>query len=245
MRGALVRQEKRRRSARLGITVAVDHRVDLALLLAVRAIPELIGAVALNIILREEGVDGNALLLRDGAEQRGDADHVGGVVLKALERAVNRLAGRRGSEQQEDALFLDHGLLDVLTEEQLTRRQELRRDDADVALLVHAVQRGLAQGVREERADDLAAVHADNGVDACIVFVEAGKGLSGLLGSHAVALDSRNIDIVTDMGMVRRKMTGNHAEGDVFIPAAYDLDASVFHGISPFELCWCGFLVLL
>ena len=111
------------------------------------------------------------------------------------------------------------------------------------------MQGGFAQSVSKEAADNLAAVHTDDGINAGVVLVELSDRLSGLFGNHTAVFDSRHIYIIIDVRMVRRKMAGNNAQGDVFISAARDFHASAFHGISPFEIIWvlvsCSIIALL
>ena len=50
-----------------GVTVAVDDRVDLLLLAAVRALLKRIRAVVRNVVLRKDRIHTDPLLFRDGA----------------------------------------------------------------------------------------------------------------------------------------------------------------------------------
>ena len=111
-----------------------------------------------------------------------------------------------------------------------------------------SMQRRFAQCISQKAADQLTAVHADNGINAGIVRVILSHCLTGLLGNQAVIFDTGHIYIIINMRMVRRKMAGDDAQGQVFVFAALNLNASVFHGINPFQIrweYWNYFLVLL
>lgn len=123
-----------------------------------------IGVIIRNVLAGEQGVDLHVLLVGNGAENCRDTGDVAAVVLDALQAPDNGLAGGNGGKQQQDVLVPDH-LLDVVPEDDLAAGVELRGHKIDILVRVDGHMAGLGQLPGHEAADDLAAVHAHNGIN--------------------------------------------------------------------------------
>ena len=146
-----------RQVSELGVSEAVDERIDLSAALAERAFICGIAVVAREIRCGEERFDLDPLHLVNRGEDRADRDKLAAVILQAVDGAGDALAGRGGADEQQHLLVPDL-LLCIVAEDHLVDGIELRRNQVDVAVQVDAA---LGERIREERAEDLGAFKAD------------------------------------------------------------------------------------
>lgn len=215
----------------LGEAEAVGQRVDLAALLAHRAVAEGVRLVAGQVGGGEEMGDRVALDLVLHAEHGGDPLGDAAVVGDAFERAVDRLAGGDRGEQQEHVPAGEHRD-EVVAEDHLPVGVELGGDDENVLFAVDRCEVIFGELLRQERADDLAAVHADDRVDGLLIGVVLRERDGRLARHHEIVLHHRDVDVVVDVGMARDKVAGNRGDLQVAVAGRYDFNRIHNHSCS-------------
>ena len=101
---------------------------------------------------------------------------------------------------------MDHGN-QIFTEKKLAVGVIFRCDDTDALVIVDREQNFLRQLSGQERADDLAAIHADDGVDRLFVDVMVCERKRSVVCQTVFVLQPCDVKVMTVMGMPGRKMT--------------------------------------
>ena len=101
---------------------------------------------------------------------------------------------------------MDHGN-QIFTEKKLAVGVVFRCDDTDALVIVDREQNFLRQLSGQERADDLAAIHADDGVDRLFVDVMVCERKRSVVRQTVFVLQPCDVKVMTVMGMPGCKMT--------------------------------------
>ena len=116
---------------------------------------------------------------------------------------------------------MDHGN-QIFTEKKLAVGVIFRCDDTDALVIVDREQNFLRQLSGQERADDLAAIHADDGVDRLFVDVMVCDRKRSVVRQTVFVLQPCDVKVMTVMGMPGRKMTMECNEFEIRILSGTD-----------------------
>ena len=116
---------------------------------------------------------------------------------------------------------MDHGN-QIFTEQKLTVGVIFRCDDTDALVIVDREQNFLRQLSGQERADDLAAIHADDGVDRLFVDVMVCERKRSVVRQTVFVLQPCDVKVMTVMGMPGCKMTMECNEFEIRILSGTD-----------------------
>ena len=116
---------------------------------------------------------------------------------------------------------MDHGN-QIFTEKKLTVGVVFRCDDTDALVIVDREQNFLRQLSGQERADDLAAIHADDGVDRLFVDVMVCERKRSVVRQTVFVLQPFDVKLLTVMGMPGCKMTMECNEFEIRILSGTD-----------------------
>ena len=100
---------------------------------------------------------------------------------------------------------MDHGN-QIFTEQKLAVGVIFRCDDTDALVIVDREQNFLCLLSGQECADDLAAIHADDGVDRLFVDVIVCERKRSVVRQTVFVLQPCDVKVMTVMGMPGRKM---------------------------------------
>ncbi|MFR9189171.1 MAG: hypothetical protein ACLVL7_02150 [Anaerotruncus massiliensis (ex Togo et al. 2019)] len=121
---------------------------------------------------------------------------------------------------------------EVVAEDHLPVGVELGGDDENVLFAVDRCEVIFGELLRQERADDLAAVHADDRVDGLLIGVVLRERDGRLARHHEIVLHHRDVDVVVDVGMARDKVAGNRGDLQVAVAGRYDFNRIHNHSCS-------------
>ena len=116
---------------------------------------------------------------------------------------------------------MDHGN-QIFTEKKLAVGVIFRCDDTDALVIVDREQNFLRQLSGQERADDLAAIHADDGVDRLFVDVMVCERKRSVVRQTVFVLQPCDVKVTTVMGMPGRKMAMKCDEFEIRILSVAD-----------------------
>ena len=116
---------------------------------------------------------------------------------------------------------MEHGN-QIFTEKKLAVGVVFRCDDTDALVIVDREQNFLRQLSGQERADDLAAIHADDGVDRLFVDVMVCERKRSVVRQTVFVLQPCDVKVMTVMGMPGRKMAMECNELKIWILSGAD-----------------------
>ena len=220
------------RILKFGVAVAVDHGVDLGMLLAVGAFVRREILIIRNILQREQGVDRNSVAFFHGAEQGADSSELPVVILDAFHSPADGLSGSYRRNHQEHPL-VPNNRLDVIPENHLVVGIGFRSDNSEVGVVIDCGDAGLGKLLRQLSADDAGAFQTDNHVYRC-GGISFRQFLSRKLGFFIVRFDIRHINVIVYMGMAGGKMARNNFNPDSFVFLGAQINCSGVQTITPF-----------
>ena len=146
--------------------MSVDEGIQLMSALTEGAGPVFIGLVAGDISGGEGGNNREAADGINGTEQGADAGNSAAVILDTFQTAVDGHSGGGGCQQKQHMLVADGGT-QVIAEDHLIVGVEFRSDHVHCFVAVGGNEVMLFQLGGHESTYDLAAVHADDGINNC------------------------------------------------------------------------------
>lgn len=196
-----------------GVAVPVDQCVHRDALLAVGAVGVVVAPVVRQRADVEDAVDLHPVHLADVAEDGGDASGHAAVELDGFDGLMHRVAGGDGGHEDDAVPVLDEGLV-VVPEDELTGVGVLLRgDDSHLFFGVQPpAQVGVHQHPRQQRADDLGAVHTEDGVHRDVVLILPGEDVGHRLGLTVDRLHGGQLHKIVDVGVVGDKMARDGLE---------------------------------